>query len=108
MTEQRLAELNQRIQSNPNDPSHLYNLAVEYVEVNPIKALEIFQQLLTEFEDYIPTYMPTAKLYEASKDFPHAFSTYEKGLGICMLHRNNDAYKELQKAYHRLALELED
>ncbi len=108
MNNTRIDLLLSYIKENPNDPFNHYALAMEYVLIEPAKALELLNMLIKEHEDYVPTYYQLAKLHEAEQNFSIALKTYEKGLGVAMYLKDHKAYSELQRAYHTLAESLED
>ena len=83
MQNQRLAQLLEWLENEPNDPFLIYAVATEYKKNNPQKTLEYFEKLLREHEEYTGTYYHAAALYVALGKREEARVTYEKGMAIC-------------------------
>lgn len=108
MKNTRIALLEKYIEETPHDPFNHYALAMELIPENTEKAFEILKVLVSEYEDYVPTYYQLAKLLESKQEYSKALKIYEKGLGVAMYLKDHKAYSELQRAYHTLAESLED
>ena len=105
MNSQRLKLLQEYLKSDPNDPFNLYAIATEYRNEAPQKALEYFEQLLTQHPDYLPTYYHAANLYaELGKD-SSAEEIYNKGIALAKLQGNSLALRELQNALDEFLFE---
>src|SRR6188768_2896205 len=96
----RLAELLEFIQNEPNDEFLKYALATEYLRLNETdKALSYYEDLVNNHPNYTGTYYHLGKLYEALNRKPDAINIYEKGMQITKEKRDNHAFSELQAVY---------
>ena len=101
MSSSRLEQLFAFLQEDPGDPFNLYAIATEYMKTNPEKALEYYEKLLQEHENYVPTYYHAAKLYADMGKKQQADQTFQKGIGISLQAGNRNAHRELQNAYNQ-------
>lgn len=109
MNESRLEQLFEFLKEDPNDPFTLYAIATEYRTQQPAKALEFYEKLLAEHENYVGTYYHAAKLYEELGKSDMAEQTYKKGMLISRREGNLHAFSELQQAYNKMmGLDYED
>jgi len=96
----RLEKLLEFLKNEPNDEFLQYALATEYLRLNETdKALQYYENLVTNHPDYVGTYYHLGKLYEALNRTPDAISIYEKGMEIAKNKRDNHAFSELQAVY---------
>src|SRR5471030_2380002 len=99
----RLEKLLEFIKNEPEDPFLKYALATEYLRINQTdKALEYYEDLLTNHPNYVGTYYHLGKLYEALNRKQDAISTYETGMKVTKEQRNNHAFSELQAVYREV------
>ncbi len=98
MNNQRIQQLIRFVQEEPNEPFNVYALAMEYVTDNPAQARAYFDDLLTRFPDYLPTYYHAAALYAESNDRERAAVLYEKGIDLARTQQNQKTLLELQRA----------
>lgn len=109
MNHNRLEQLFEFYKEDPSDPFTIYAIATEYRATEPEKALEYYEKLLAEHENYVGTYYHAAKLYEALNRPEDAEKTYQKGLKISRQEGNMHAFSELQQAYNKFkGLDYED
>lgn len=100
MNTNRLNRLLEMREMDPKDPFLLYAIAMEYSNGNEaIKALEYYEQLVKEHEEYVGTYYHLAKLYERLERREQAEACYTKGMQIARKLGDNHAYNELQSAF---------
>lgn len=104
----RLERLFEFLKDEPNDPFLLYAIALEYNEAEPHKALEYFNILLKDHENYTGTYYHAAKLHEKLGNIDEALKTYEKGILICRKNNDTHALSELMRAYNSFRNEEEE
>lgn len=104
----RIQQLEGFVNEDPTDPFNLYALALEYSKSNSGKAVEIFNELLQQHPDYVPTYYQLGKLYIDLSENEKALNVF--ALGIKIAGGNNDvkAMRELQSARQELLSDLED
>jgi tetratricopeptide (TPR) repeat protein len=96
----RLDKLLEFIKSEPNDEFLKYALATEYLRLNQVdKALEYYEDLVTNHPNYSGTYYHLGKLYEALNRKDDAIKIYETGMKITKEKRDNHAFSELQSVY---------
>ncbi|MFN0276872.1 MAG: hypothetical protein ACKVPJ_14080 [Chitinophagales bacterium] len=99
----RLSQLLQFLQENPNDPFIKYCLALEYDKAGEsTKAVEYFTVLEQQHADYVATYYHLGKLYEKLQEKGKAEQTYNKGLLVAQLAKDQHAYSELLNAKNEL------
>lgn len=109
MNQSRLEQLLKFLAEDPNDPFTLYALATEYRTADQAKAMEYYEKLLAEHENYVGTYYHAAKLYEALGQNDAAERTYKKGMQVSRREGNLHAFSELQQAYNKMmGLDYED
>jgi Tfp pilus assembly protein PilF len=99
----RIAKLKEFLASNPNDSFIMHALALEYVKLgDDTEARKLFEQVLSNDENYIGSYYHLAKLLERNDQREDAVKWYEKGLIKAKEAGDNHAYNELQNAYEDL------
>jgi len=98
----RIQQLREFVNEDPKDPFNLYALALEYQKVDLQKAVEIFELLLRDHPDYLPTYYQLGKLYLELTENEKAMQVF--GSGIEKAQKQNDvkALKELKAARQEL------
>ncbi len=100
MNTNRLNRLLEMRTEDPKDPFLLYAIAMEYNNGNEaLKALEYYELLLKEHEEYVGTYYHLAKLYESLEKRTEAEECYKKGMSIAKKLGDHHAYNELQSAF---------
>jgi tetratricopeptide (TPR) repeat protein len=101
----RLEMLLRYFGDDPNDPFNIYALAIEYLKSDQQKSKELFEKLLRDHPQYVPTYYHAAKLYQELNDKDKAIATYERGMVIALKSGELKAHRELRSAYDELMLE---
>ena len=101
---QRIELLQSFIVDDPKDPFNCYGLALEYQKLGDARSNELFDKLLTDFSDYLPTYYTAAKHFESS-DSLKAKGVYQKGIELAQQQNNNKALNELKTALFNLEFE---
>lgn len=104
----RLSQLFDFLEKEPNDPFLLYAIATEYVNTDTQKAVTYFEQLLTDHPDYTATYYHAAKLYTMLQNYTRANQLYQEGMQKCETLKQAHALRELKSAYEVFLLEFED
>jgi tetratricopeptide (TPR) repeat protein len=102
MNSVRLERLFEFLKDDPNDPFTIYAIALEYFNEEPLKALEYFNLLLNNHEEYTSTYYHAGKLHEKLGNAEEAAKIYQKGIEICRKKREMHALSELQSALNLL------
>ncbi|MBC8047397.1 MAG: tetratricopeptide repeat protein [Fimbriimonadaceae bacterium] len=99
----RLKQLQQFLEESPNDSFLKYCLALEYEKMaEPEKALQYFGELMRDDENYAATYYHLGKLYEKLNRKEDAEETYNKGLQVTQLIKDQHSYSELLNAKNEL------
>ncbi|GAB5522942.1 MAG: hypothetical protein Roseis2KO_08140 [Roseivirga sp.] len=107
MNEARLTLLKTYLQEDPNDPFNYYAIATEYLQQAPETAKEYFDQLLSDFPDYLATYFHAAQLYVDYEDYEKAEVIYKAGIALAQRQENAKTLRELQTAYQNLLFEMD-
>ena len=99
----RIGKILELLKSSPKDNFLRHALALEYVKAgDDEEAREVFEEILTEFPDYVGSYYHLAKLLERTDEADLAVQWYKKGMEAAKLAGDNHAYGELQSAYEDL------
>ncbi len=104
-SEERIKQLTQFMQEDPNDPFPVYALAIEHLQIDKRKSRELFEVLLKKHENYIGTYYHAANLYSEIGEKELATKTYEAGIEKAKALNESHALKELQSAYMNFQFE---
>jgi Tfp pilus assembly protein PilF len=99
MNNERIQQLLQFIQNEPDEPFNVYALAMEYLSTNPAQAQHYFEKLLNEHPQYLPTYYHAAQLYANIGDRTKASMYYDFGMQLARQQNNQKTFDELQRAY---------
>lgn len=102
MSINRLEQLQELLKSEPNDSFLRYAIATEYLKLgNNLKALEFYELVLKDDENYVGTYYHLGKLQEIMDNKDQAIATYKKGMEIARKVGNMHAFSELQSIYNQ-------
>lgn len=96
----RIAQLEEFLKEDPDDAFSTYALALEYLKTDRRKSYELFEKLLKQVPDYLPTYYPFAHLLIDLQQFDKAESTFKQGIEIALRANNQKTHKELSSAYN--------
>lgn len=107
MNQARIDLLKTYIQEEPNDPFNYYGLACEYQSDSPEEALGLFQKLITNHADYLPTYYQYGQLLEAFDREEEALKIYEAGMALAKSQGNTKTFQELNSVHQNLLFEME-
>ncbi|BAV04640.1 hypothetical protein SAMN05421788_111162 [Filimonas lacunae] len=100
----RIARIHQLLQVTPKDNFLRHALALEYSKAGELaKARQLFEDILTEFPDYIGSYYHLGKLLEAMGEPALALEWYAKGMIAARKVGDLHAYSELQSVHDELA-----
>lgn len=107
MSQERLKQLQNLLESSPNDSFLLYAIAKEFESLERIdEALQGYRQLTELHPEYVGTYYHYAKLLEEQEETDKALAIYEKGMSIARKVGDQHAFGELSNAKTNLELEL--
>ena len=107
MKNQRLEKLLEFYHDDPSDPFIIYGIAIEYMNDNPDKARPFFDELLSRFPDYLPTYYHAAGLYAELDELIKAADIYERGIALAKKKGEQKTLTELENAYLNIKYELD-
>jgi tetratricopeptide (TPR) repeat protein len=107
MNQNRLEQLIKFYEEDPNDPFIVYGLALEYQKSDIKKSEQLFDTLLTNFQEYLPSYYHAAKLKATLGNGELALSIYKKGIALAKKQKDATTERELLAAYNELIFELE-
>lgn len=104
MSMNRIERILQLLQTAPKDNFLRHALALEYGKTGEeAKARQLFEDILTEFPDYIGSYYHLGKLLERTGQTELALEWYAKGMVAARQAGDRHAYGELQSAHDELA-----
>ena len=98
----RIQQLREFVNEDPKDPFNRYALALEYQKVDLQKAVEIFELLLRDHPDYLPTYYQLGKLYLELTENEKAMQVFDSGIEKAQKQNDVKALKELKAARQEL------
>lgn len=97
----RLEQLHELLKAEPKDSFLRYAIATEYLKLgNELKALEFYELVLSDDENYVGTYYHLGKLLEKMNNKDKAIEIYKKGMLIARKVGNNHALSELLSVYN--------
>ncbi len=95
----RISTFKTFIGRSPGDPFPRYGLAMEYKGAGRLEeAWSTFQDLVTSFPDYVPTYLMAGGTLEALGRGDEAASMYRAGIDAASRRGDAHARKELEAA----------
>ncbi len=107
MSQERLNQLFEFLQEEPDNPFLLYAIALEYEKNNLTQARMYYEKLLQEHPDYLATYYHAARLYVSLDEKDKAVQTFEKGIEKANSQQAALALRELKNAYQEFLFEEE-
>jgi len=100
----RIATFKTFIAKSPKDPFPRYGLAMEHKRVGELDlAWSAFQELLTEFPEYVATYLMAGGTLAALGRGNEAADVYRRGITISTQKHDTHARGELESALAELA-----
>lgn len=102
MTSPRITQLEEFIREDPSDPFNHYALALEYLNLDKQKSLDIFGNILSAHHDYLPVFYQLGKLYEELNDYKKAVESYNQGIAIARQKNDLKTLRELSAALQQL------
>ena len=104
----RIEILKQFMEEEPQDPFNYYALATELLKTNKSESRQLFEFLIKNHADYLPTYYHLGALYVEMEETDLAIRVYLSGIQLADKLKNEKTLKELKGAYQMLMDELED
>ncbi len=108
MNSERLKQLFDFLEDDPQDSFTIYAIALEYMEEAPEKAKLYFDRLLEKHPEYLPTYYQAALLYQSINEFDKAKTIFEDGIKLAHKKNNLMAKRELESALSNLLFDEDD
>lgn len=106
---ERLGQLQHLLSESPQDPFLNYAITMEYVKLdNRDEALAGFENMITDFADYVGTYYHFGKFLEKEKQLDRALQIYQQGMEMAKAKRNMHALGELRGAYNLALGDVDD
>jgi len=102
MNKERIKMLEQFVKEDPSDPFSIYALALEYQHQNTEKAEALFNKLLDQHSDYLPTYYMAGDFFVQQANPERALEILRKGLVLAQTQKNRSSARELQAAIQNL------
>lgn len=100
----RIATFKSFISRSPTDPFPRYGLAMEYKGSGKLAdAWTAFEELMTSFPDYVPTYLMAGGTLVALGRSGEARTVFQKGIEVAGKRGDLHAKKELESALAELA-----
>lgn len=95
----RIATFRSFITKSPSDPFPRYGLAMEHKGRGELaEAWTVFEELLSQFPDYVPTYLMAGGTLVALDRKAEAADTYRKGIEVAQRRGDQHARGELETA----------
>jgi tetratricopeptide (TPR) repeat protein len=92
----RLIQLQNFLESSPNDAFLLFAIAKEYEGAGALEeALKHYLQLRQTTPQYVGLYYHLGKLYEKMGQLDNANETYKTGMAVAKSEKDTHAYNEL-------------
>jgi hypothetical protein len=105
MNIERVKNLEQWIVEDPKDPFNKYALAMELSGKDPQRVGLLFQELMTQHADYLPTYYIAAGFFLDQGNQPKAIQILESGIIVAKKQHNLKTEKELHSFLDELLFE---
>ena len=92
------------ISRSPSDPFTRYNLAIKLKTRGQLAdAWAAFEELITSFPDYVPTYLMAGGTLVALGNKDEAAGVYRKGIEVAQRRGDEHARRELEAALSEVA-----
>jgi hypothetical protein len=95
----RIRQLEEFLEEDPTDPFNSYALALEYLKTDPKKSQQLFEDLIKNKPEYLPTYYPYAQMLIDQQD-ARADVIFKQGIDIAKRLNDLKTFKELNSAYN--------
>jgi tetratricopeptide (TPR) repeat protein len=102
MNHSRIELLEKFIVEDPSDPFNYYALALEYLQTNPDKAVELFDKILANHADYLPVYYAAGTFFADQANDAKALDILSKGVELAKKKSDFKTLRELQGALQNL------
>ncbi|HNT51418.1 MAG TPA: tetratricopeptide repeat protein [Cyclobacteriaceae bacterium] len=96
MNRNRISMLEKFMLEEPADPFPVYALALEYQVTEKNKAQELFERLLRDHPDYLPTYYLAGIFFLEQNEINRATEIFHLGLTLAKQKKNLNTMREIQ------------
>lgn len=101
----RIQLLTQFTEEEPENPFNWYALGLEYINSKPSETVVIFDKLLKENPEYLPTYYTAAVFFDEENQIEKAKSIFEKGIQLAQTTNQTKTLSELKNKYQNFLFE---
>ena len=105
MNSDRLSQLQRFAEEDPQDAFNWYALALEYQKSDPEKALNLFNKLLFEFDEYLPAYYMAANHHAYLGNMETALDIFRRGIRLAEKQQDLKTAGELRSELDELLFE---
>ncbi len=102
MNADRIKMLEQFLKDDPTDPFNLYALALEFKNQDSKKTQQLFDQLLAQHPNYLPTYYMAGNFFADQSDPEKGLAVLRKGFSLALEQKDKSAARELKSAIENL------
>jgi cytochrome c-type biogenesis protein CcmH/NrfG len=102
MNTDRIKMLEQFLKDDPTDPFNLYALALEFKNQDSKKTEKLFDQLLEQHSNYLPTYYIAGNFFADQSHLEKGLEVLRKGLALAIEQKDKSAARELKSAIENL------
>ena len=92
----RLEQLREFYQEDPDDPLNLYLLALEYRNSDTEQSVKLFMELIATHPSYLPAYYTAAEILYSFDRLDDAYELVAKGIDLARRTGDHKALSELQ------------
>jgi tetratricopeptide (TPR) repeat protein len=108
MNNTRLQTLLEFLKEDPDDAFTMYAIALEYLKIDQVKAIEYFALLMQKQPEYIGTYYQLGTLFHSINKNEEAEKVFKTGIEMAILAKDQHALAELRTALNNMLLGLDD
>jgi Tfp pilus assembly protein PilF len=105
MPTDRIQQLEKFYEDDPHDPFNVYALALEYLKYDATRSQALFEMLLRDSPQYLPTYYHAAKFFGERGQKERAVEIFENGIALAKKVNDAKALRELRSALDELMFE---
>lgn len=102
MNQSRIDLLEKFVLEDPYDPFNYYALALEYLQTNPVKAAELFDEILNNHPEYLPVYYTAGTFFADQANDLKAREILTKGTELARRKSDFKTLRELLGAIQNL------
>ena len=104
----RIQQIEQMLEEDPNDPFLHYARCLEYTKIAPAEGQPFWDHMLQQFPDYVPVYYQAGSCFAALGLKERAIEAWEKGIIQATKHLDRHALTELKSVLQNFLMDEED